>query len=40
MLRLIGICALLYMAYWAGTNGHGIADLMQYLNSVVDSTAG
>jgi len=39
MLRLIGICALLYIAYWAGTNGLGIAELMAYANSVVDTVS-
>lgn len=39
MLRLIGICAIVYLAYWAGSNGFGVGELMQYLNSVVDTTA-
>jgi len=39
MLRLIGICALLYLAYWAGSNGYGISELMAYVDSVVDTTA-
>jgi len=38
MLRLIGICALLYIAYWAGSNGYGISELMAYVDSVVDTT--
>jgi len=39
MLRLIGICALVYLAYWAGSNGYGIADLTEYANSLVDTAA-
>jgi len=39
MLRLIGVLALLYLAYWAGTNGYGISELMAYVDSVVDTTA-
>jgi hypothetical protein len=37
MLRLIGICALLYLAYWAGTNGYGVSELTAYVDSVVDT---
>jgi len=36
MLRLIGIVALLYLAYWAGTNGFGIGDLVNHLQALLD----
>jgi len=36
MLRLIGICAIVYLAYWAGTNGYGIGDLVNHLQAVLD----
>jgi len=39
MLRLIGVLALLYLAYWAGTNGYGISELMAYVDSVVDTVS-
>jgi len=39
MLRLIGICAIVYLAYWAGSNGLGVSDMMQYLNSMVDTVS-
>ena len=35
MLRLIGICALLYLAYWAGTNGLGVGDLVDHLQALL-----
>ena len=35
MLRLIGICALLYIAYWAGTNGFGVGDLVNHLQNLL-----
>ena len=37
MLRLIGLCAVIYLAYWAGSNGLGVAELTEYANSVVDT---
>jgi len=37
MLRLIGICALLYLAYWSGSNGYGVAELTESVNTMVDT---
>ena len=36
MLRLIGICAVVYLAYWAGTNGFGVTDLIAYAQNLLD----
>jgi len=36
MLRLIGICAIVYLAYWAGTNGFGIGDLVNHLQDLLN----
>jgi len=39
VLRLIGICAVVYLAYWAGMNGLDVADLIAYANSQVDTVS-
>jgi hypothetical protein len=36
MLRLIGICALLYLAYWAGANGFGVGDVVNHLQDLLN----
>jgi len=36
MLRLIGILALLYLAYWAGTEAIGIEDVQAWLDTVLE----
>jgi hypothetical protein len=37
VLRLIGILALLYLAYWAGTNGVGVGDIIAVIEQTVDT---
>lgn len=37
MLRLIGIGALVYLAYWAGTNGVGVGDIIAVIEHTVDT---
>jgi len=36
MLRLIGILALLYLAYWAGNEAIGIEDVQAWLDTVAN----
>jgi len=36
MLRLTGILALLYLAYWAGTEAIGIAEVQVWLDTVFE----
>jgi hypothetical protein len=36
MLRLIGILALLYLAYWAGSEAIGFADVQTWLDTVLE----
>ena len=37
VLRLIGILALVYLAYWAGSNGVGVGDLVEMISQAVDT---
>jgi len=36
MLRLVGICAIVYLAYWAGSNGLGVGDLVYHLQDLLN----
>jgi len=36
MLRLVGICAIVYLAYWAGSNGLGVGDLVNHLQDLLN----
>jgi hypothetical protein len=36
VLRLIGILALCYLAYWAGTEAIGIEDVQAWLDTVTN----
>jgi len=36
MLRLIGICAVIYVAYWAGSNGFGVGDVVNHLRDLLN----
>ena len=36
MLRLIGICAVIYVAYWAGSNGFGVGDVVNHLQDLLN----
>ena len=36
MLRLIGILALLYLAYWAGSEAIGFTDVQVWLDTVLN----
>jgi len=35
VLRLIGILALLYFAYWAGMNGVSMADIVAHIQNLL-----
>jgi len=36
VLRLIGVLALLYLAYWAGSEAIGFADVKAWLDTVTN----